>query len=310
MRTQVGIVGMCSWDHLIISDRYPVPGSFAVVERQIEQPGGTAANTCVALAKLGHPPLFSTCVGNDAQGQAIIQAIADAGCTVEHIVVKDEPTDYGWIVLAPTDQGMDRLIYWVQGARPKMGDKLPIEELLEHNWILLDIDNSELRSFLLSLPAHRSPRTKLLGTINFLTDLDPDEGMQQALQHDGLFGNRQQLMMLTRTESVGDAVAAMQAAMIGSACQVLYISCGADGAMAIRKDRVTEVPAPVVDAVDTTGAGDAFVGGCLWGILDRLDDRETLLRGTITGSLSCRDFGAQSALPDRHEVERMLTTMS
>ena len=75
MRTQVGIGGMCSWDHLINSERYPVPASIAVVERQIEQPGGTAANTCVALAKLGHPPLFSTCVGNDAQGQAIIQVI-------------------------------------------------------------------------------------------------------------------------------------------------------------------------------------------------------------------------------------------
>ena len=61
-----------------------------------------------------------------------------------------------------------------------------------------------------------------------------------------------------------------------------------------------------VEVVDTTGAGDAFAAGCLWGLLDGGDDREILRRGNALGGLACRGLGARASLPSRAEVEQLL----
>jgi sugar/nucleoside kinase (ribokinase family) len=97
--------------------------------------------------------------------------------------------------------------------------------------------------------------------------------------------------------------------MQASACRVMFVTRGRDGALAIRPDGVTLEAALDIDVVDTTGAGDAFVAGCLWGLLDRCDDREILTRANVLGGLACRALGARAALPSRAEIERALATI-
>jgi sugar/nucleoside kinase (ribokinase family) len=88
----------------------------------------------------------------------------------------------------------------------------------------------------------------------------------------------------------------------GNACTILFVSRGPLGALAIRADGVIEVPAFVVEAIDTTGAGDAFAAGCIWGLLDGCGDRETLTRGNALGALTCRALGARAGLPTRAQA--------
>jgi sugar/nucleoside kinase (ribokinase family) len=71
----------------------------------------------------------------------------------------------------------------------------------------------------------------------------------------------------------------------------------------MKADGVTyNVASPVVDVVDTTGAGDAFNAGFIDALLDRADPEECLRRGCICGGLSTRESGALTALPRREEI--------
>jgi sugar/nucleoside kinase (ribokinase family) len=187
-----------------------------------------------------------------------------------------------------------------------MGDPLPIDLMLEHEWVLVDIDDPRLRAFFLDLPAHRSPRTKLFGTMTYLVEMPADSGWQHALRFDAMAGNQRELLALIGAATLDEAIERVQRDLVANACQVVYLSRGADGALAIREDSVTSAPAIAVDVVDTTGAGDAFAAGCLWGLLDRLNDAEVLRRANALGGLACRELGARAALPTRAEVEATL----
>lgn len=298
MKLGIAAVGMCAWDHFLVCKHYPGPGEYTIVENEFEQAGGTTSNTCAALGLLGLEPVLASCVGDDDEGTAIIASLAAAGCDVTHIITKPGvPTDRSVIVISGEGDSLDRTIFWVQGARPAAGERFPVAEILEHRWVLLDVDDPELRQFWLDLPAHLSPRTRLIGTMIYLVDIDREAGWSQALQHDVVLGNRREFLALTGEADLDAAIARAQADMTGAACSLMLVSLGAQGALAIRRDSVTHSPAFDVDALDTTGAGDAFAAGCIWGLLENQPDDEILRRGNLIGGLACTALGARAGLP-------------
>lgn len=309
VRHGIAAVGLCSWDRFLVCGHYPGPGEFAIVDHRLEQAGGTTGNTCAALARLGVPVMLASSVGDDAEGGWLIDALRDEGCDVKHIVHKpDTPSDTGFIVVSGEEGERDRTIYWIKGAKPEFGDALPVNLILEHEWVFIDMTDARLRSFFLELPAHRSPRTKLVGAMTYLIEMPAAQGWQHALRHDVIVGNERELRLLTGAQTLDTAIERAQADMIASACRVLYISRGAAGSLAIRPAGIQEMAATDVAVIDTTGAGDAFAAGCLWGLLDRADDATILLRGNALGGLACRSLGARTALPTRAEAEALLAS--
>ena len=307
MRRGIAAIGLCSWDQFIVTDTYPGPGEYAIVRAQLEQSGGTTGNTCAALARLGIPTMLVSAVGADARGQSLIADLRADGCDVEHIRVRSGvPSDTGIIVVSGAVAHRDRTIFWIQGAKPLHGDHLPVDDILDHQWVLLDIDDARLRNFFLDLPAHQSPRTKLFGTMTYLVEMPAGEGWSHALRHDVMTGNVRELLIVTGESTIEAAFEKAQRDLVASACSRLFVSHGGNGAYVIRPDRVEHRPAYALDVVDTTGAGDAFAAGCLWGLLDRCDDVETLRRANALGGFACRALGARSGLPQRDEIDAFL----
>ncbi len=311
MRRGVAAIGLCSWDRFIVTDHYPGPGEYAIVRQQIEQAGGTTGNTCHALARLGIEVMIASVVGDDPEGLALSESLHAAGCDTSAIAVRSgSRSDSGVIIVSGASGQRDRTIYWIQGVKPTMGDALPVDRMLEHEWVHVDVDDPRLRAFFLDLPAHRSPRTKLFGTMTYLVEMPNRSGWQHALRFDALTGNERELRALLGTETLDDSIARVQRDLVASACQVVFLSRGPNGAIAIRETSTETSPAITVDVVDTTGAGDAFAAGCLWGLLDRMDDTTILRRANLLGGLACRELGARASLPDRAEVDQYLTGSS
>lgn len=307
MRRGVAALGLCSWDRFLIVDRYPDAGGYAIVEHRFEQAGGTTANTCAALARLGVEVTIASAVGADSEGDACIEALDAAGCDTSLIYRKeDQATDSGIILVSDSNGTPERTILWIKGAQPRHGDKLPVEMLLDHHWLFLDVNDDLLRKFILSLPAHLSPRTKIAGAMTFLVDSGRETGMDHLLEHDVMFGNRRELMYLTGAVDLEDAIQRVQQRMIGSACQVIYLTLGDRGSLAIRPHSVIAAPAHKVDVVDTTGAGDAFAGGALSGLVEGLDDESILRRANAVGALCCTALGSRAGLPDMESVRNMI----
>src|SRR6476661_1616232 len=126
MQPGVAAIGLCSWDRFIVTDAYPGPGEYAIVRQQLEQAGGTTANTCAALATLGVPVQFASYVGDDEAGERLIASLRETGCDVRY--VKQRPggrSDTGVIVVSGSGAARDRTIYWIQGEKPLLGDWLP-----------------------------------------------------------------------------------------------------------------------------------------------------------------------------------------
>ena len=111
----IALIGLIDHDRVIHLDRLPSPGGSAVVSRVTESPGGTTANTAVALARLGERVTLRALVGCDSEGERLIQGLAREGIDTESITIADGPTDASWILLdtrsgSPLGSGVPRVL--------------------------------------------------------------------------------------------------------------------------------------------------------------------------------------------------------
>lgn len=307
---RVALVGMASWDVLIAVPGYPAVGGYAMVDDQVALPGGTTANSAVALARLGARAAIAAAVGDDAEGIALRQALDREGVDTTWLATRPgERTDRSTVIVSR--EPAERTIFWHRGAEPRRGDRLAIEAIFGHDAVVLDIADPPLRRFLLDLPAHTLPRTRLLGTLSYLVDAAIPDAFALALRHDVVVGNERELLAVTGTWALSDATAALQSRMRGENLRAAIVTRGAAGCRIVTEEERWQIPAFSVAVVDPTGAGDAFVAGVAYGLARRwdLDDWPRIGRfANAVGALAIRSLGAQSALPTMAEVEALLET--
>ena len=306
-RPTVGAFGMLTWDQMLQVDSFPRTGGYEVVRETVEQSGGTSGNMSVALARLGVDVSLASCVGNDEHGKNLLQELSAEGCNIEHVsVLDDSPTDRGVIIVSGHGGESDRTILWIKGARLTHGHHLPIEAFFAKDLVLVDVDDPRLRLFLLDLPMHVSPRTRIFGTMTFLTELDPWRALELALRHDYLTGNVAEIIYVTESATLDEAIARFQREMVLSQVRFAAISDGPNGCYLVTRDDAQHVPAFEIDARDPTGAGDAFAAGVAFSVLNRWNLTETGRFANAMGALATQRLGARTALPSLDEVTSFL----
>jgi sugar/nucleoside kinase (ribokinase family) len=304
---RIALVGLASWDRLLVVERIAGPGEYAVVLDEASLPGGTTSNSAIALARLGAEVALVGVVGDDPEGAALRAALQDAGVDVAALTVRaGERTDASTILVGGDPP--DRTIYWHKGAAIVRGDRLDVPAIFAHDLVVLDVADHPLRRFLTDLPAHIAPRTRLLGTLTYLVDsTEPDE-LAVALRHDVLVGNQREWLALTGAADLDDATRTIQAAMPGANLRLAVASRGAAGCRLFDRQTVWDVSGFRVDAVDTTGAGDAFAAGLAYGLALRWPPEEIGRFANAVGALSTRALGAQAALPTLDDVVGLIET--
>jgi hypothetical protein len=188
---------------------------------------------------------------------------------------------------------------------------LPIDLILEHRWLLIDVDEPRLRSFLLDLPAHRGPRTKLAGRLAGLTRMPPVAARDHAFRHDILFGNLAELQTMLESDDPDTAMGLAIREMRGTACRAVYLRRGEGGSVVLRQDGPVHQPAFPAQTVDKLGIEeDVFVAGCLWGIIENQDDQTVLERGNAAVAWASQVPGDPAWLPNRRQVIEMIAERS
>lgn len=302
---RIACVGLASWDRLIVVDRYPDAGGYAIVQAEHSLPGGTTSNTAAALARIGAEVRLRAMVGDDADGAAMVAEMAAIGVNTEWLETRcGEGTDRATVIIST--EPPDRTIYWHQGARIVRGDRIDITALFGHDVIVLDMDDAPLRRFLVDLPAHTLPTTKLLGALTYLTDGDLPDAFEIAMRHDVIVGNERELMAVTDRPDLDSALARVRDAMPGNNLRGCVVSRGAAGACAITRDVRWDSPALEIAVVDTTGAGDAFAAGVAYGMARRWDWSKTLRVANAMGGAATMAVGGQGSLATLNEVAAML----
>jgi ribokinase len=262
----------------------------------LRTPGGKGANQSVAAAKLGSPVAFVGCVGDDALAPTIVSALDGAGVDTSWLRrVPDAPSGIALITVA---EGGENTIAVSPGANARLGpdDVSAAASLLADAAVTLVQLEISLETVVAAVRAAGG---------RVVLNPAPARELPADLLHevDVLVPNRSELGVLAGAPepSTPDEAGSLAAALSGPGAVV--VTLGADGALVVEDGTSTHVPAIAVDAVDATGAGDAFCGA----LADGLARGESLVTATKwavrVAGLSTTRWGAQSS-PAREQAER------
>lgn len=271
----------------------------------LELPGGTSANAAVAAAAIGARVELISSVGDDEVGARLVDALTRRGVDCSGVKVDPSvPTDQTTVISSAVPP--DRTIFWRQGALPRRGDRIDIDRLFTRDLVLLDSVDPLLRRFLIDLPVHTYPDVKILVPMTYSVDFPGIDEFDSVARCDALVGSAQELLALTGSDSLDTAIDTMRARMRVSNLRSVAITFGSEGALAFDVEHLFRTPAVAVDAVDSTGAGDAFAGAFGVGLACRLDLPAALELANCVAAVSVQSLGAQTGLPSFDDVVEIL----
>ena len=303
MPPHIVVVGSLNMDLVIRTPRFPGPGETIIGSAFHTIPGGKGANQAVAAAKLGAQVIMVGRVGDDAFGDQQLANLSQLGIDVSRIQ-RDPKAATGVALIVLDEQGQNSIIL-APGAnmRLTLADLEAAEDALASAAILvlqLEIPQKVVEQAIKAARAH--------GVVVLLNPA-PGRRLPPTLlsQVDVLIPNESETALLTGTEvddieSARRAAAKLRAAGVGT----VILTLGGRGALLLEGQKATHVPGYRVHVVDTTAAGDAFVGGFAVALAEGQDLAEAVRLANAAGALAVTKLGAQPSLPTRSEVEAFL----
>jgi sulfofructose kinase len=297
MSTVVGI-GQCSYDYLALVDGFPVPDEKHEAIEMLEQAGGPVATALVALRRLGVPACFYGVVGSDEAGEHIVRSLDAEG--VEARVVRREGMSQTAYIIVERGSGRRTIIWRRPGGVPLRSGELDDGFLDGAAFLHLDGLMPEV-----SLYAARAARER--GVPVMLDAGRMREGMRELA---GLSDYVVASERFAHEVGIGDALedpAAFKDRARGMFIAVFTVTMGARGSMTLAGNEAIHQRAFDVQTVDTTGAGDVFHGGYIYGVLQGWDIRRTLRFASALAAMKCTKPGGRTGIPAFEEVERFLS---
>ncbi len=296
---KICVVGSLNMDLVATGERIPVVGETVLGETFKQVPGGKGANQAASMGRLQGDVAMIGKVGEDAFGEALIQALAEA--RVETKAITKAPTSTG-IALITVQADGDNAIVVVPGANAELrpADIDAAKAVIVESEIVITQLETPVDTVTYAL--------KLAKEQGKLTILNPAPAMPLAdelIQNvDYLTPNETELAILSGmpTETDEELEAAAKA-MMNKGVKVLIVTLGSKGCLVIDKNGTRQFPAFKVKAVDTTAAGDSFNGGVAVALAEGKSLEEAIGFATKVGALTVQKAGAQSSLPTREEVD-------
>lgn len=276
------------------------------LDAHVEQPGGKGANQAVACANAGAQVNFFGAVGDGGHGRQMYKNLATHGINVSGLkVLADETSGLACIFVDERD-GTHRVIV-SQGANKKIKAEWVPDAVISKDSILLvqgEIKIAETEE--LCVRAKKNGATTVM---NLAPVVDLSDNILKHL--DFLVVNEHEAELLGQqkgidaTDKVAFAIEMHNRYGVTAICTL-----GPDGAVCCHDDEILRVNALKVKAIDTIGAGDAFMG-YLCAALDSKKPLGTAMsEASIAGSLACTKIGAQSAIPVPSEVAEKISQIN
>ena len=299
------VVGSINMDVVARVDRLPRPGETVAGLDISYMPGGKGANQAVAAARLGSAVRMIGCVGDDVFGDQLRRNLESDGVDVRF--VRQLPQSASGVATITVEASGQNSIVVVPGANGAL-TSADIES--EEAWTEVRVVLLQLETPLETIQA-AVDSARRRGVLSILDPAPaPSAGITDRLfDVDVLTPNQSEARSLTgvAVESVADADKAARALRQRGARNVV-VKLGELGAYWLgRDDRGLHIPAPKVDAIDTTAAGDAFNGALGVALAEGMSFEDALRFACGAGSLACTRRGAQQAMPTRREVETLMT---
>ena len=292
-------LGLNAIDHLIVVPHYPGFNSKVPFLSHTLAPGGQCATAMVTLARLGMRTRYIGKVGSDEMGRIQIRSLESEGVASSGVTVVDGAESQSAFIVIDEPTG-ERTVIWHRDEKLMIGEEeVDRAAVISGRVLLLDGHNVAA-----SIAAASYARDAGIPTVLDIDNIYP--GSQDLLPLiDFLIASTSFPLRMTEESDLRTALKKLSE-MTGS----LFVAAtlGRDGVLAYFQGEYIYSPAFTVDCRDTTGAGDAFHGGFIYGLLAGLSVEETLRCANAVAGLKCRAIGARTALPTLEELTALLGT--
>ncbi len=291
------ILGSVNADLLLKVAKLPAPGETVLCPAYEMAPGGKGSNQAAAAAKAGAATRFIGHLGDDAYGPVVRKLLVEAGIDCERLAVSKRPTA---IAVIGVDEAGENAIIVASGANlDTHAGQVPDDLLGPATTVLCQ---NEIR---MTETAAILARGKAAGARTILNLAPAGPLMPEVLASlDVLVVNEIEARM------AADAASGEPLDLARRLAQAHNLTCvvtlGAKGAIAVGPDGSWRVGSLSITPVDTTGAGDAFVGVLAAALDAKKPMAEALHRASLAAGLACLAVGAQSSQPKAAEIEARL----
>ena len=289
-------MGLNSVDHLVLLPEFPTSNSKMEMLRFVKSGGGQVATAMVALSRWEIKTKYIGKVGTDELGEFSLKSIRDDGVEVSSVTVEPECTNQFAVILVE-GKGGERTILWNRDKRLMYREgELRKEDICSGK--ILHLDGHDIRA---AIRCARWAREEGIPTV---LDIDKVEPLTSDLlkEIDFVVTSSWFPFRFTGISDRKKAFLELKKHISGFLCT----TAGPEGAMALVEGEIVHVPGFEVKVVDTTGAGDVFHGGFIYGLLQNWEVEEILRFSNAVAALKCRDMGGRRGIPTLGEVRQLL----
>ena len=299
--SKIVVVGSSNTDMVIKAAHLPGPGETVLGGQFLMNPGGKGANQAVAAARLGGDVVFVAKVGDDIFGQEAVQGFKNVGINTDYIVV--DPDNPSGVATITVDEKGENCIAVASGANSTLSPAdvdSAVQQIEAASVLLMQLETPVQTVEYAASLGKKAGKTVILnpapaqplsdGQLALLNVITPNEteaeiltGIKVETEH-----NAEEAARVLRDKGVG----------------VVIITLGSRGAFVLSESFLGLVPAPKVEPVDTTAAGDTFNGALAVGLADGQAIKDAVVFANKAAAISVTRLGAQASTPTLNEMER------
>lgn len=290
-------MGLNSVDFLTVVPKFPTPNSKMEMLQFSKQGGGQVATALVALSRWGVKTKYIGKVGEDELGQFSLHSIRQEGVDISSVMIEPHAANQFAIIIVDGPTG-ERTILWNRDHRLiYRQEELHKEEVCSGK--ILHLDGHDIHA---ALQCARWAKGEGIPTV---VDLDKVEPLTSDLikEIDFVVTSSRFPALFTGISDREKALMKIQKKISGFLCATL----GHEGAIALVNGEFIHVEGFKVDVVDTTGAGDVFHGGFIYGLLQNWEVVEILRFANAAAALKCRHIGGRKGIPSLKEIRGLLS---
>lgn len=290
----VVVLGSANVDVTINLERVPTPGETVLTDSSGRGAGGKGSNQAIAAARAGAPTRFIGAVGIDTDGEFMLRTLSNAGVDVSLTRQVDAPTGTAYVMV---EREGENAIVVVAGANSKLLQLTAAERaaIAAADVLLMQLETPIETVMQAAACAHTAGVKVVLNAAPFA------QLPAQLLKNiDVLNVNEHEAALALGAVGESESGTPEQVARaLAQRIPEVLITLGAEGSLHLASDgTVISTAAPRVKVIDTTGAGDTFIGAYCAAIVAGLDQVQCLEFATSAAALAVQSVGAAGSIPD------------
>ena len=295
MSKRVVGIGHAQIEHLATVDRYPEAFSKNNLTRFSIQGGGTIATALAALANFGAEAAFVGKISDDDFGRFIRQGLAAVGVDLSHLIIQPHRISPYSFILIDNESKRPTIFQTIGNVDPLLPEEIKSDFLKSTSILLVDGNQSHI-----DLQIQTAEKARQRGITVVLNAGELNEGMGELIAlADAIIASERFASELAPRGELEDSL--IEISRMGPPSVI--ITLGPEGSIGLEGDKLVRQPPLNVTVEDSSGAGDVFLAGYVYGLLQSWPLERCMQIASAAAGLSCRVLGPRAALPMLEEVE-------